>query len=77
MKNYPNDPRNLILIVPHHGGAAGTIDKSQNSKFSRAIISVGANNSYNHPTNTVLDSFQNINIVDCTSNTKQDILIVL
>lgn len=79
MKNkYPNDSRNLILIVPHHGGAAGTIDTSQNSKFSRAIISVGANNTYRHPIKEVIKSFKNKTIIECTCNNNgQDIPINL
>lgn len=52
-----------ILKVSHHGSKYSTSDKFiKRVNPSYAIISVGANNSYNHPDTLTLDRLKNYNI---------------
>lgn len=70
--------KNFILIIPHHGGEAGKLDVFQNAKFLKAIISVGDNNIYGHPTNEVINVLQKSKTtIEQTSVLQHDITINL
>lgn len=44
-----------FLVMPHHGGKAGTVSyKVSNAKEIEGIVSVGANNTHGHPNATVM-----------------------
>lgn len=50
----------LFFVIPHHGGNDRTLSPQFNPvNVSEAIISVGRNNRYNHPSRTVLSFFRN------------------
>lgn len=54
-------PKVDVLKVGHHGSDTSSSEKFLNSvKPESAIISVGVNNTYSHPSQTTLDKFQAI-----------------
>ena len=58
MKSYPN-LRATILKVGHHGSKTSSSDKFISMLGSEiAVIPVGVDNSYNHPTDTVLNTLE-------------------
>ena len=61
-ENMRNDwPQTDILKVGHHGSSTSTSQKFLNQiKPNYAIISVGKNNDYGHPNNTILKRLNNI-----------------
>ncbi len=62
IKNYPN-LRTTVLKVGHHGSKTSSHDKFVSMLRSEiAVIPVGADNSYNHPTDTVLQTLDKYNL---------------
>ena len=70
-----------VLKLGHHGSTTSTSMKSLNAVSPKyAVISVGKDNSYNHPTKTTMDKIKNLNIpvyrtdeqgtIECISNGK-------
>ena len=59
-----------ILQVPHHGSDSGTLYKNVSKIIPKyAIISVGLNNSYGHPANSVMDTLRSID--SCVKRTDE------
>ncbi len=55
LENYKGKLRCDVLSVPHHGSAySSTVSFLNAARPSYAVISVGAENSYGHPSDTVL-----------------------
>ena len=71
--------KNIILIVPHHGGDAGDIRYIiHNYYFSQAAISVGPFQTHHHPNPRVINALQNcVQNIQTTFNTSTDITITL
>lgn len=62
IENYPN-LRATILKVGHHGSRTSSHDKFVSMLRSEvAVIPVGEDNSYNHPTDTVLKTLDKYNL---------------
>jgi len=58
-----------ILQVAHHGSDTGTLDKNVSIiSPDYAIISVGKNNSYGHPSNRVIDTLEKAGAAVCRSD---------
>lgn len=52
-----------VLKIGHHGSTTSTSKKFLNAVSPKyAVISVGKDNSYNHPTKTTMDKLQELNI---------------
>ncbi|WP_339228186.1 DNA internalization-related competence protein ComEC/Rec2 [Oceanobacillus sp. FSL K6-2867] len=63
IQNYPNLPVD-VLKVAHHGSSTSTDENFiQATDPSFALISVGLNNSYGHPTSEVLETLENVHAV--------------
>ena len=59
LTNYP-DLKTTILKAAHHGSKTSSHDDFINTiKAKVGIISVGANNSYNHPSAEVVEALRN------------------
>ena len=67
-----------ILKIPHHGSKNSLSEKLFRSANPRlAVISVGKNNSYGHPTKEVLNSLKALNIKIMRTDEKGDIVYKL
>lgn len=60
---YDDDIKSDVLKVAHHGSTYSSTDEFLDSVGAKyAIISVGKNNTYNHPSNRTLDKLNKRNI---------------
>ncbi|HET7099071.1 MAG TPA: MBL fold metallo-hydrolase [Patescibacteria group bacterium] len=65
------------IKVPHHGSRYGLTPDYLNLLMPKiAVISVGKNNSYGHPTQEILDSLKNYNIKIYRTDTDSEVEIV-
>ena len=71
-------PEADVLQVAHHGANTGTLDKNISIISPEyAIISVGENNSYGHPSKRVLETLENAGATVCRNDLSGAIRVTL